>query len=161
VTSYRPPINLPDDHMRMIGIIAALWEHLDVTLQNAVAEIMSFKLIDVRLLTENLTVPGKLDILTAHARQSLTKDQLPAFTKAIRAIQEAYGQRNTYVHAKWHDVAGDPNRPWRFAVRTKGGKISITQTPTELSELEAAARQIWDAREELIQILESYGIFKT
>lgn len=72
----------------------------------------------------------------------------------------AYGQRNAHVHAKWHHNGSDPNKPWRFAVRTKGGKISITQTPTELSELEAAATQIWDAREELIQILKSYGMFK-
>ena len=41
---YESPMPLSDDHMRLIGIIAAHWEAVDVTLQRAISEIMELPL---------------------------------------------------------------------------------------------------------------------
>lgn len=75
--------------MRLVGTIAAHWEHLDLILQRAVAEIMSLPWNRVRLLTENLSVIAKLDLLTAHARQALPKEELKRFNKVIGLVQAA------------------------------------------------------------------------
>jgi hypothetical protein len=158
---YQSPFKIPDEYMRLVGIIASHWESLDIILQRSVAEVMSMDMNDVRLLTENISVSAKLDLLTAHAREALSKDEFNEFNKMIRLVQAAYGQRNAFVHAKW-DVKGAPDDlPWRFSVRTKGGRISIVQKPTELTELEEAADAIYRAGEALTTTLQKHGLLQS
>ena len=158
-TPYRSPFGLPDEHMRLVGIIAAHWEAIDLLLQRGVAEIMSRELHEVRLLTENLSVPAKLDLLVAHARDALPTAKFKSFNKAIKAVQEAYGKRNGYVHAKW-DSENDETDPWRITVRTRGGRISIIQKPTPIEELIEAAKELINAGDTLTATLQAYGLLK-
>jgi hypothetical protein len=40
--NYRSPFEyLPDEHMRLVGIIAFHWETVDLTKQRAIAEVMN------------------------------------------------------------------------------------------------------------------------
>jgi hypothetical protein len=160
MANYQSPFPLPDEHLRLVGIIAAHWEHLDLILQRAVAEIMSLDWNRVRLLTENLSVTAKLDLLSAHARQALQKNDLTRFNKVIALVQAAYGRRNAYVHAKWDQNGAEPEQPWQFSIRTRGGKLSIVQKPTPIEELEKAAAQIWSAGESFGDKLRRYGMLQ-
>jgi hypothetical protein len=154
---YSSPLDLPDEHMRLVGIIAAHWEALDSLLQNAVAGSMGMKLEAVRLLTESLTTNAKIDLITAHARD-LPKTDFKAINKALDEVRAAYVQRNTFVHAKWYHNPPSPDTPWRFSVRTKGGRRKIIQMPTPQSELEQAAEAILKARDRLKEVLEEYRL---
>jgi hypothetical protein len=156
---YKSPFLLPDEHMRLVGIIAAHWESVDLILQRAVAEVMSMKFKDVRLLTENLLANAKFDLIIAHAR-ALPKDEFKAINKVIGLVKEAYGLRNAFVHAKWHSD-GPSTVPWRFSVRTRGGRISIVQAPTHPSEMETAAEKIWAAGQTLTSILQQHGLLQS
>jgi hypothetical protein len=47
MANYQSRFPLSDEHMRLVGIIAAHWEHVDLILQRAVAEVMSLEWKDV------------------------------------------------------------------------------------------------------------------
>ena len=158
---YRSPFNLPDQHMRLVGIIAAHWESIDVILQRGIADAMDVPLPDIRLLTENLSVAAKIDLITAKAREILPKDQFKDFNKVIGLVQAAYGQRNAFVHAKWSENGAKPKEPWRISVRTKGGRISIVQKPTPVGELVAAATAIFSAGDELTNLFLRHGMLQS
>ena len=156
--AYTSPYKLPDEHMRLVGIIAAHWEHVDYILQRAVAEVMGFQMGTVQLLTENLSVAAKIDLLIAYARESLDKEEFSEFTKVIGKVQSAYGRRNTFVHAKWGPNDSAAAEPWRISWRTKGGRISVVNQPTPLSDLEEAAQMIWQTCGLLTDMLRFYDI---
>ena len=65
---YHSPFPLPDEHMRMLGIIATQWEWVEQLLGNAIAEIMEHKPDRVAILTANVGFHQKCDILKAYAR---------------------------------------------------------------------------------------------
>ena len=157
---YRSPFGFPDEHMRLVGIIAAHWEAIDIILQRSVADAIAVPFHDVRLLTENLSVAAKIDLLTAKARDILPGDQFKDFNKILRLVLTAYGQRNAFVHAKWDANGSEPEKPWRISVRTKGGRISIIQKPTPIDELEAAIERIDEAFAQLMTLLNKHGLLQ-
>ena len=55
--NYRSPfpaLSDSDEHMRLVGIISAHWEFLDVTIQRALAEVMMHDYGRIAQLTENI-----------------------------------------------------------------------------------------------------------
>jgi hypothetical protein len=156
---YVSPFHLPDEHMRLVGIIAAHWEVFDVILQKSVAEVMSLKFDDVTMLTEGLSATAKFDIILGHARQ-LPKDEWKRFEKAITRTKKAYSARNAYVHSKWVVEAGEP-LPKRVSLRTRGGKIVKVDEAVEISELERTAQEIHDAGEQFTLLFQEYGLLKS
>src|SRR5262245_42666040 len=151
MTDYRSPMShLSDAHMRMVGIISAHWEFLDVTIQRALAEIMLDKLSRLAPLTENIPFRSKMDLLMAYAR--CLQDEAPQlwaeFAKIDGEVQAAYGLRNKYVHARWK--AGEtPEVPIRVVTRTSGGRFTVAHEPTPISEMEDAAKALHEIGQKL------------
>jgi hypothetical protein len=92
MTKYQSPIPLPDEHMRLLGIIAAHWEWIELILERAIAEVMEHKWSRVRLLTVDIGFRSKCDLLKVYARPFETEE--PAswqeFNKIIKGLEEAY-----------------------------------------------------------------------
>lgn len=68
MSKYISPFNLPDEHMRLVGIISAHWEFVDTFLQQAIAFVSEHEFQRVALLTDNLGFRTKIDFLMAYAR---------------------------------------------------------------------------------------------
>jgi hypothetical protein len=156
---YQSPIPLPDEHMRMVGIIAAHWEWIELILERSIAEIMEQQHHTVGLLTANISFGSKCDLILVYARV-FEKDQPQVwkeFTTAIEALGGAYMKRNTYVHAKWKRDRS--TLEWGITtVRTRGGKLTASDNPVSVNELVDAAQSIFDAGERFTALVQRFGI---
>lgn len=158
---YQSPVcDLPDEHMRMVGIISTHWEWIEILLERAVAEIMMHDPDRVAALTTNVSFHPKCDIVLAYARhfEAPEPEQWKLFTKTMTQLKEAYSSRNKFVHAKWKMIGSQINRT---EIRTKGGRFTITDEPCDIQELNAAAQQIADAGQALISLLAPFGILSS
>lgn len=146
--------------MRLLGIIATHWEWVELILEKAVAEIMSFELERVNLLTANIGFHAKCGLILVHAAQ--IKQAEPATYKEIASsiteLKNAYTERNKYIHSKWNIENGVL---LRHELRTKNGKLVIAREPTDEKELCSAAQQIYDAGDTFIRLHQRFGMFQT
>lgn len=159
MSSYKSPIGLPDEHMRLVGIIAAHWEHVDLILQRAIAEVMELDFNRVAHLTANIGFNGKRDILMVYARP-LEVEYPPdwlSFKRALEGVSQAYAARNRYVHAAW-EVRGEDI--YRHTIRTSGGKLAQTDTLVTVADLAAAAHQIVAAGGEFARWMQEHGLLQ-
>jgi hypothetical protein len=157
MSKYESPLNLPDEHMRLVGIIAAHWEAFDIVIQRSVAEVLSLKFDDVIMLTESLSPTAKLDILLTHARE-LPKEEWKRFERTLARTKKAYSLRNAYVHSKW--VGETDELPIRISLRTRGGKLVTVNEPVEMSDLVRTAQEIHEAGEQFTLLFQEYGLLK-
>ncbi|CAA2141822.1 hypothetical protein [Hyphomicrobium sp. ghe19] len=145
--SYTSPYSfLPDEHMRLVGIIAFHWEAVDLSLQRAVAEITMTDCGGIAILTDMIGFRSKTEIIMAYARQFQSGDPLKwkEFVSALEGVKDAYTLRNKFVHARWID-GPDTTRPLRVDFRLSGGRLKQEEVPTEIGELYAAATAIFNA----------------
>ena len=161
---YVSPYPLPDEHMRMVGIIAAHWEHLELMLERAVAETSDHAFPRVAMLTANLGFRSKCDILMAHARVFQTGNEViwKDFTSILEEIKNAYTARNTYVHAKWKSK--DPNKLGhsihRVSGRTTGGRFTVVDESVPIEDMYRAAHQIHTAAERFVGFCQTFGLLQ-
>jgi hypothetical protein len=103
MTKYHSPAGFPDEHMRLVGIISAHWEWVELTLERTVAEAMDREYQEVGLLTENITFHALCDVLTIYSQplETLRPDLWKEFSATLTDLKNAYSARNRYVHAKW------------------------------------------------------------
>ena len=156
-------MQLSDDHMRLIGIIAAHWEAIDITLQQALAEIMDLEFDRVALLIRHIGFGGKIDLLRIHARRAFQeeghKELWKEFNATIEEIRDANDLRNKYVHSGWpHEDSGDS--PIRASLDTRGGKLTVVYDPTPITELENAADQIYKAGRTFVEFLQKFDLLQ-
>jgi hypothetical protein len=159
--AYQSPMGTPDEIMRLVGIIAAHMEWLELLLERAIAEIQEHDFYRVALLTNEISFSSKCDLILVYAR--VYEDKEPPlwkqFTVTIGKLRDAYSLRNAFVHAQWKRDIG--TKQWgRAIVRIKGGKLTLSDEITELSELESAAQTIWDAGENFLRLCQSQGILR-
>lgn len=159
---YECPIPLPDEHMRLVGIISAQWEVIELTMEQAIAEISEHEFIRIAVLTTNIGFQSKSDLILMYARpfQDTDPQTWKAFTKNMDRLRAAYAERNKYVHAVW-EPGQDGEPPVRASVRTSGGKLSIISEPVPIEALNAAAQQIWNAGELFRKLLQSFGLLES
>jgi hypothetical protein len=116
----------------------------------------------VGLLTANIGFQSKLDLIMVYVRPLQT--QRPAewknFTGALNDIRDAYGFRNTYVHAKWIPPRHKKAPVQRSVVRTKGGNLTLGDFPTSTAELVKAAQAIDAAGDKFMALMQTYGWLK-
>lgn len=145
--------------MRLVGIISAHWETVDVFLQQAIAFVSDHELGRVALLTENIGFRTKIDLLMTYARPLQSEDaQLwKEFTACFGEIKKAYSLRNAFVHARWYMSEGR-ELPSRSVFRINGGKLVATNNETTLEELEKAADDILNAGESFYALLIRMGM---
>jgi hypothetical protein len=159
MTKYQSPIgNVPDEHMRLVGVISTHWEYVEVMLQRAVAEAMKLNYSQVTVLTENISVHAHCDLLMIFARplEKAEPEAWKQFTTMLAALKAAYGERNKYIHAGWLFPPGE--LPRRMEVRTRGGKLTSADEPTSEGDLAKAAQQIWEAGLLLLTFGQGRGI---
>lgn len=158
---YISPMGLPDEHMRLIGIIAAHWEYVGLVIQKAISEITVHDFDRIRLFTEGMTFESRLDLVVAYARVLETEDkaefkELNAILEEIRAVGRL---RNEYVHAAWNTADG--NDPFlRAVVSTRGGRFRIEDVPTTVEELAAVAERIVTAGNRFVAFHHRFGMFQ-
>ena len=158
--AYKSPMDgLPDEHMRLVGIISAHWEYVELLLERAIAEVMGRKYSDIALLTGNIGFYQKCDLILVYARvfEEPEPETWKRFTGAIKELKDAYPDRNQYVHAKWkRDIT---TRAWgKSSIRTKGGKLTISDVSVQCEDLEKAAARIWNAAEAFLALCQEHGV---
>jgi hypothetical protein len=157
---YGSPIHaLASEHMRLVGIIAAHWEFLDVVLQRTLAEIMGHDHHQLALLTENVPFRAKRELLMAYARslEDSEPDLWKEFTQIDRDLLAAYGLRNKYVHARWKE--GEIHElPIRVVTRINGGRFTFADERTCICHLEDAARAIWETGARLTKFFQKFDL---
>ena len=159
---YQSPFGYPDEHMRLLGIIAAHWEAVELILERAIAKIMSHDPSGLALLTANINFNNKLDVLTTHVRDAFKiqtdDDKLWSEYRGVQeALKNAQKTRNDFVHSKW-TISKTTGNLGRHKLQTLGGKTKILNVPVSTEELAAAARQITDASTAMIRFLERNGV---
>ena len=159
--AYRSPFPfLPDEHMRLVGIIAAHWEFLDLTIQMALAESMGHTHARVALLLDNMTFRSKIDLLMSYVRVAY-KDKEPKrwseFTKLSERLQKAYDLRNSFVHARWRK-GKSADMPERVVTKIQGGKFTLENVPTPANDLEEATTYIAESGGKLTTFFQEVGL---
>jgi hypothetical protein len=162
MANYRSPFGFPpDEHMRLLGIIAAHWELLDVVIQRLLAEIMNHDHNRVALLMENMSFRARMELLMAYVRE--VKPTHPnvwlEYTKLDEQVRGAYGLRNKYVHARWKR-GETADVPLRVVARFQGGKLRIADEPTPIEDMEAAAQALWDIGEKFTAFFQGVGMLQ-
>jgi hypothetical protein len=160
MTKYHSPAGFPDEHMRLVGIISAHWEWVELTLERTVAEAMDREYQEVGLLTENITFHALCDVLTIYSQplETLRPDLWKEFSATLTDLKNAYSARNRYVHAKWRLEQGGMRRS---DLRTRQGKLRVVDEPVTEADLESAAKQIWSAGERLVRFAQACGLLQT
>jgi hypothetical protein len=161
VAKYQSPIAaLPDEHMRMVGIISTHWEWVELILERAVAEVMEHDPNRVAALTTNIGFHQKCDLILAHARVFQQNDppKWRAFTNCIESLRSAYAARNQNIHAKWKMLDG---QIYLTEVRTRGGKFTIIDEPWDIQKMNETADQIAAAGEEFVKLMRSLGLLQS
>ena len=158
---YKNPINIPDEHMRMVGIIAAQWEWIELTLERTITEIMGLDINRVGVLTTNLGFQTKCDIILLHVRPAKESDNPTwrRFTKVYEGLKEAQKLRSKFVHAIWEP--GENDIPIRNAVTTTGKKLTVDEQPTPIEELYEVAETIWKNGEEFASLMQEFDLLQT
>lgn len=156
---YQSPFNLPDEHMRLVGIIAAHSEFLNLIIEKAVAFVTMNKQSQVQLLTSHLGLSQKLDILTAYFQQYRGRDdgQWKESVEVFEAIRKASALRDEFVHARWL-MEEQAIAPLRLVIRIKSGKLIEKSEKIEHQQLEDAADFIHKTGEKLTKLLLKIGI---
>jgi hypothetical protein len=160
---YKSPMDgLPDEHMRMVGVISAHWEYLEILLERAIADIMGRNFYEVQLLTENISFTNKCDLVLIYARpfEKAEPDEWKKFTSAIADLKAAHGARNEYVHAHWKQ--DQKTNVWgKAGVRTKGGKLVVSDSAVDIEDMSKAAQQIWDAAVSFLALCQRHNVLTT
>ncbi|WP_157100301.1 hypothetical protein [Rhodoplanes sp. Z2-YC6860] len=156
---YESPMGIPDDIARLVGIIAAHMEWIELLLERAIAEIQEHDFYRIALLTNEVSLSSECDLILGYARvfEDKHQDIWKQFTGAIKQIRDAYSRRNEFVHAQWKRDK-DTQKWGRAIVRIKGGKFTLSDEEIDIKELEAAANQIWNAGENFVKVLQDRGI---
>jgi hypothetical protein len=158
--NYRSPFPaLSDEHMRLVGIISAHWEFLDVTIQRALAEVMMHDYGRIAQLTENIPFRAKMDLLMAYARplQDAQPELWRGFTAINKDVLAAYGLRNRFVHARWKE-GSHPDLLIRVVTRSAGGRFTIADEETCVCEMEDAAKSIHERGEKLVAFFQKFDL---
>lgn len=158
--TYRSPFSyLPDEHMRLVGIIAFHWETLDLAMQRAIAEVQMSSLEKLGLLIDNLSFRSKQDFLMSYARHLQTEDPplWREFTQVMESVKKANTMRNTYVHAKWKE-GENHDLPKRVVVNVRGGRFNLAEEPTPIADLELAAQSIIEAGEQFTTFFQKFDL---
>jgi hypothetical protein len=158
--AYKSPMDdLPDEHMRMVGIISAHWEWIELILERAIAEIMEHPFPRVALLTNSISFYTKCDLILVYARvyEESHPDIWKQFTAAIIGLKTAYRGRNEFVHGTWKKDSA--TKVWGKAeVRTKGGKLTISDEEIPIKRMEKVAQDIWDAGTNFTLLCQMQGV---
>ncbi len=159
MSKYKSPINLPDGHMRLVGIIAAHWESVNLVLDGFVAFVTMNEIEKVTVLTKEMSFGNKINLILAYARQyKATNPEIwKEFTEAIDKVREANSHRNDYVHATWKVGCAD-EAPQRWVLSLKNGKLKDEVLVVEIDELEKAAQYIYDAGQALTDTMSKVGM---
>jgi hypothetical protein len=156
---YKSPLSLPNEHMRMVGIISAHWELLEMMMQRAISEVMELEWNRVGVVVSQVGYRSKVDLLMAYARPLETQE--PAlwkeFTAVVEGLNRAYGLRNKYVHAVWR-LTEDPIELRTF--RIAGGRFKISDDPAPVEDMNLAAQQIFDAAEAFLRFFRKFGLMR-
>lgn len=159
---YKSSLGYPDEHMRLLGLIAAHWESFEMVLERTLATVMMHEPSRVAFLTMHMSFANKIDLLTIYAREAFViSQQQPLlwteYNKIVKRLQGAYSLRNRYVHAKWR-LDRKTGEFMRHDVRTKGGKLDVVFEPTTVAPMEDAVREITAAGEEFVMFFLKRGI---
>jgi len=159
---YRSPFGYPDEPMRLLGIIAAHWEAVELVLEVILARVMEHEHGRVALLTSHVSATNKLDLLTIYVREVYGKDDPKnptwvEFNKIKARLNNAYGTRNKYVHGQW-DFNKETGTLNRRDIRIKGGKLNLGGEEVTPQLMAADAQEITDAGEEFVGFFARLGI---
>jgi hypothetical protein len=158
---YESPLGYPNEHMRLLGLIAAHWELVDFCLERLIARVMDFDPITVALYTANIDFNRKLDLLTAHVRDGCDRgeyqDLWKEYNKLHARLINAQAARNDFVHSKWR-LDAETGEFKRIKLKTRGGKFKITDVAVSTEELEAAVREIVNIGNDVVTFFKKQGI---
>jgi hypothetical protein len=161
MTPYKSPHpQLPDEHMRLVGIISAHWEWVELILEVTVAEVMEHEFRRVQLLTSTMNFTNKSDLIKLYGRTALETHDPEGWKELclhLATLRAAYGLRNKYVHATW-SFDRRTGEPIRTEVVFKGGKGRAWAELAPIAELNKAAQDMWDAGEAMIGFFRRYGM---
>lgn len=157
---YECPFPVPEEHLRMVGVIAAQWEWIERTLERAIAGVMEHDYRRVAMFLANISFSDKCDLFLAHGR--VFEESQPAewkeITTAIKGLREARATRNAFVHCTWKQGTEPGASPLRASVRTKGGTLKAEEVPVTTEDMYAAAKEIWNAGRALAALINKYDL---
>ncbi len=160
MAKYQSPIvDTPDEHMRLVGIIALHWEWVEIVLERVLADVMEQDFSSIALLTNNVSFRDKCDLILTYARvfEEPEPETWKRFTKSITRLKDAYSGRNQFIHAQWR--RDKTTKEWgRSVVRTRGGKLTLLEETVLIGDMEKVAQEIWDAAEEFTQLCQARGV---
>jgi hypothetical protein len=146
---------VPDEVMLEIGRISVQWNSLENLLTICIGKLAGF---DVQkepasfVMVNHSSFPQKIDIFSSLC-ELLCEDypKLKDYKEAVSAIKIAQKRRNKYIHNTiTHDKKSDIVH---LSSGTARGKLKISITPLDLSDLKETIRDIHEANRLLTKIV--------
>jgi hypothetical protein len=140
--------NLPDEHLRAIGLVTVRWNHLEQIVNLFLIHLLGKSIDDERshIVFAHMAWPQKVDVLSALVEKVLVlptysslKNYKPVVLPLLKAAQNG---RNSITHGLWGTLNGLPTK----ASITARGSLKFTWTEANLKEIEAVTQAIEDAR---------------
>lgn len=159
MSQYKSPFNLPDEHMRMVGIIAAHWECFELVLNRAVAFVTDNEYGKIIILSKYMGLHSKLDLILAYGEQIKVEDPdlYKEFKQTIHKIRNVNSMRNTFVHAVWH-MEEDELIPSKWDLRLRNGKLNESFDVVPIENLENTAKELYEAGDVFTQMMIKVGM---
>jgi len=150
---------LSDDHLKAIGLVAAAWSRLELTLQHAVW--MAAKLDSVALgpaITSHLTVRSLLDIwetAVTHLGHTAQWQQLKDLRGRVESLQTL---RNQIIHGLWRLQTSGETAIIRQVAR---GMVTTNATPFPLAQINETAEQIGALIDDIYAFISEHVMYES
>jgi len=173
MAKYESPImKLPDEHMRLVGIIAAHWEYATALINRVVQEIMGLPEERVKLLTQEVGMEKKFNLISIQVHSVIKQakedpkspidaaDLEKRLNSLLEQLRSSGRLRNTYVHAAW--VFNDDTKQLeRHSAQAGKKRLEVTSDPISEAELADAADEIYEAASAVIDFFVPMGLLQS
>ncbi len=145
---------LPDDYLRELGRVAALWTHLESLLNICIGKLAGFELNDSKwfIFVAHSSFPQRLDIFGALCEQLLPKfAELKDYKDVVGLLKSAQTARNRLLH---HGMAIDANSGiGQTAVGSARGALKVEVENVDVASIRRGAIAVYEGTAALYKLV--------
>lgn len=138
------PRNLPDAHLRAIGLVVAASAQTESIVAQVIGMLVGLRTVDCVAVTAQMGTNLRLDVAETLIREKVEPDDLKeACLEALAAVRIAIGARNGIIHRDW---MRDPDTgEVRGSKTTAKGSIKVKIPDSSTTAIEAQAAAIYQS----------------
>ncbi len=148
------PVDLPDKHQRLVGLIITEWARLENVLNYVLWSYLGVSQKTGRRLTSDLPAASLIPILKAVAAEKLSRSKSAKLKTMLDKAEHFRKERNDMAHATWQipDPGGSPYLS--IGEVTKRGRFDLRSREFRIPGMRKQADNIRGLTEDLIDFFD-------